>query len=296
MGRNLLTLPPDDLRKIRGKDIAMVFQDPFACLHPMYRVGAQIAEAVTRARRRQRQGRLGPGRRAARPRRHPERAVARPRLPASVLGRDAPARDDRDGARPQPVDPDLRRADHRTRRHGAGADPRADRGGEARVQHRRDPRHARSRCRRRDRELRDGHVRRPHHGVRAGAADLRAAAASVRLGPARLDAERRAAALGARADRRLAALAPHPADRLPVPPSLPLPLRAVPDRAPAARRPPSRWPPPRPRPRTRTPTPAICPGRTSSAKAASARSPASETPHERERQPRPATTSSRSSI
>ncbi len=46
-GRDLLTLPPDDLRKIRGKEIAMVFQDPFACLHPMYRVGAQIAEAVT---------------------------------------------------------------------------------------------------------------------------------------------------------------------------------------------------------------------------------------------------------
>lgn len=47
MGRNLLGLPPEDLRNIRGKDIAMVFQDPFACLHPMYRVGAQIAEAVT---------------------------------------------------------------------------------------------------------------------------------------------------------------------------------------------------------------------------------------------------------
>src|SRR5256714_9863605 len=47
MGRDLLTLPQDDLRHIRGKDIAMVFQDPFACLHPMYRVGTQIAEAVT---------------------------------------------------------------------------------------------------------------------------------------------------------------------------------------------------------------------------------------------------------
>jgi peptide/nickel transport system ATP-binding protein len=45
-GRDLLTLPPNELRKIRGKDIAMVFQDPFACLHPMYRVGDQIAEAV----------------------------------------------------------------------------------------------------------------------------------------------------------------------------------------------------------------------------------------------------------
>jgi peptide/nickel transport system ATP-binding protein len=46
-GRDLLTLPPDELRKVRGKDIAMVFQDPFACLHPMYRVGAQIAEAFS---------------------------------------------------------------------------------------------------------------------------------------------------------------------------------------------------------------------------------------------------------
>jgi peptide/nickel transport system ATP-binding protein len=46
-GRNLLMLSNEELRKIRGKDIAMIFQDPFACLHPMYRVGDQIAEAVT---------------------------------------------------------------------------------------------------------------------------------------------------------------------------------------------------------------------------------------------------------
>jgi peptide/nickel transport system ATP-binding protein len=45
-GRDLLTLPPDDLRKVRGKDLAMIFQDPFACLHPMYRVGDQIVEAI----------------------------------------------------------------------------------------------------------------------------------------------------------------------------------------------------------------------------------------------------------
>jgi peptide/nickel transport system ATP-binding protein len=45
-GTDLLALEPDELRKIRGRDIAMVFQDPFACLHPMYRVGDQIAEAV----------------------------------------------------------------------------------------------------------------------------------------------------------------------------------------------------------------------------------------------------------
>jgi peptide/nickel transport system ATP-binding protein len=45
-GRDLLGLRGDDLRKIRGRDISMIFQDPFACLHPMYRVGDQIAEAV----------------------------------------------------------------------------------------------------------------------------------------------------------------------------------------------------------------------------------------------------------
>ena len=45
-GRDLLSLPADELREIRGKDIAMIFQDPFACLHPMKRVGDQIVEAI----------------------------------------------------------------------------------------------------------------------------------------------------------------------------------------------------------------------------------------------------------
>src|SRR6185437_684244 len=45
-GTDLLSLSDDNLRKVRGRDIAMIFQDPFACLHPMYRVGTQIAEAV----------------------------------------------------------------------------------------------------------------------------------------------------------------------------------------------------------------------------------------------------------
>jgi len=45
-GVDLLTLKPSELRRIRGRDVSMIFQDPFACLHPMYRVGDQIAEAV----------------------------------------------------------------------------------------------------------------------------------------------------------------------------------------------------------------------------------------------------------
>ena len=46
MGKNLLEVSPKELREVRGKDLAMIFQDPFACLHPMYRVGDQIAEAI----------------------------------------------------------------------------------------------------------------------------------------------------------------------------------------------------------------------------------------------------------
>lgn len=46
MGQDLLKLSNEQLRKIRGKDLAMVFQDPFACLHPFYRVGDQIVEAI----------------------------------------------------------------------------------------------------------------------------------------------------------------------------------------------------------------------------------------------------------
>ena len=45
-GRDLLKLKPNELRHVRGRDVSMIFQDPFACLHPMYRVGDQIAEAV----------------------------------------------------------------------------------------------------------------------------------------------------------------------------------------------------------------------------------------------------------
>src|ERR671910_1648887 len=45
-GENLLELSTEDLRHIRGKQLAMIFQDPFASLHPFYRVGDQIVEAI----------------------------------------------------------------------------------------------------------------------------------------------------------------------------------------------------------------------------------------------------------
>lgn len=45
-GKELTTLPEHEMRKIRGGDIAMVFQDPFTSLNPAMRVGDQIAEAI----------------------------------------------------------------------------------------------------------------------------------------------------------------------------------------------------------------------------------------------------------
>jgi peptide/nickel transport system ATP-binding protein len=45
-GRDLAQLPEDELRAIRGNDIAMIFQDPLSSLHPLYRVGAQLTETV----------------------------------------------------------------------------------------------------------------------------------------------------------------------------------------------------------------------------------------------------------
>jgi peptide/nickel transport system ATP-binding protein len=45
-GKDLVTLPEEELRAIRGNDIAMVFQDPLSSLHPLYRVGRQLTEAV----------------------------------------------------------------------------------------------------------------------------------------------------------------------------------------------------------------------------------------------------------
>jgi peptide/nickel transport system ATP-binding protein len=45
-GRDLTALPESQLRAIRGNEIAMVFQDPLSSLHPLYRVGAQLVEAM----------------------------------------------------------------------------------------------------------------------------------------------------------------------------------------------------------------------------------------------------------
>jgi peptide/nickel transport system ATP-binding protein len=45
-GRDLLKLPEREMRSIRGKQIAMIFQEPMTSLNPVYAVGSQIVEAI----------------------------------------------------------------------------------------------------------------------------------------------------------------------------------------------------------------------------------------------------------
>jgi peptide/nickel transport system ATP-binding protein len=45
-GQNLVDLPPSRMRKIRGKEISMIFQEPMTSLNPVFTVGEQIAEAL----------------------------------------------------------------------------------------------------------------------------------------------------------------------------------------------------------------------------------------------------------
>lgn len=45
-GQDILSKTNEEMRKIRGKDIAMIFQEPMTSLNPVYTVGDQIAEAI----------------------------------------------------------------------------------------------------------------------------------------------------------------------------------------------------------------------------------------------------------
>lgn len=45
-GKNVLALPEKQMRKVRGNDVSMIFQDPMTSLNPTTRIGAQIAEGI----------------------------------------------------------------------------------------------------------------------------------------------------------------------------------------------------------------------------------------------------------
>ena len=91
-------LPPEEMRRIRGKRIGMIFQDPLTSLNPLYRIGDQIVETI--------RTHLDLSEQAARKRAIdllaevgiPAPGEAHRRLSARILRRHAPARRDRAGA------------------------------------------------------------------------------------------------------------------------------------------------------------------------------------------------------
>ena len=48
-GKDLLKLSEDEMMKLRGSEISMIFQEPIAALNPVFKVGFQIAEAISHA-------------------------------------------------------------------------------------------------------------------------------------------------------------------------------------------------------------------------------------------------------
>jgi len=124
-GRDLTRLTAAELDAIRGREIAMIFQDPAASLNPVHTIGSQIAESLILHRGTGTHPRPCRGGAAARPRRHPRGQAPPERISASALRRHEPARDDRDGARLPSQTADRRRTDHRTGCHHPGTDPRS---------------------------------------------------------------------------------------------------------------------------------------------------------------------------
>ena len=103
-GEDVLSLPERAMRRLRGRRIAMVFQDPASYLNPLLTIGTQMEDAIRgqeaalgEAKRSRRAIRDAGGRAAGLGR--PRRTAAPARQPsASALRRHAPARADRHGA------------------------------------------------------------------------------------------------------------------------------------------------------------------------------------------------------
>ena len=77
----------------------MIFQDPMTSLHPFYKVGFQIAEAILEHQEISKKEAFDQAVEMLAQGEHPASQGSRQAVSARVLRRDAPASDDRDGAR-----------------------------------------------------------------------------------------------------------------------------------------------------------------------------------------------------
>ena len=123
-GRDLTKLSERQLEDVRGREIAMIFQDPMTSLNPTLTIGTQITETIRRHYDVSQKQADKKAVELLEKVRIPRAAERLERLPAPLLGRHAPARDDRDRALLRPEAVDRGRADDRARRHRPGLSSR----------------------------------------------------------------------------------------------------------------------------------------------------------------------------
>ena len=209
-GRRIDNLPDEQMRRVRGREIGAVFQDPLTSLNPLYTVGRQLAETiVTHLDLSWSQARAGG--RTAGGHRHPGGARAHRPLSAPVLRRHAPARGDRAGPGRRTAPGGGRRTHHRAGRVDPGADHRTAQAPVPRAGHGRHADHPRHGRDRRDRRPRRRDVRGPRGRDRPGGRRDPQAASPLHGRPDGLDSGAGQPRPAAGADRRQhAALERHP--------------------------------------------------------------------------------------
>lgn len=102
-GRELVGMDEEERRRIRGKDIAMIFQEPMTALNPVFTVGDQIAETLMLHEGLERRAAWEKAAELLAEVGIPEPAIPGAQLPLRAFGRDAPAGHDRHRAACRPA-------------------------------------------------------------------------------------------------------------------------------------------------------------------------------------------------